>query len=330
MSSMDQADSPEGAATLTDIPGNRVPDGAQVSWVTTPDGVRLRAAVFPASHGKPKGTVCLFQGRSEFIEKYFEVIEDLRRRGFFVATFDWRGQGGSERLLRNRKAGHVGRIGEYDIDLGAFMRDIVLPDCPAPFYGLAHSMGGLILLRNAIMRGIWFERMMCIAPLVGLPEGKIPWRPAIGLSRLMRRIGLGWIKLPQFVYERVFNPLRSFPGNPLSSDAGRFSRMVEILDADPSLEIGAPTFGWIASVGDGMEEIATDRFHKNLQIPVLNIAAGRDRFVSTPAIEALGKRMRIGGSIVLDGSRHEIMMEEDRIRDRFWAAFDSFIPGTRE
>ena len=136
--------------------------------------------------------------------------------------------------------------------------------------------------------------------------------------------------LPRFIYDRMYNPVRAFPGNPLTSDASRFSRMVEILAADPSLAIGPPTFGWIASVGDAIEEIASERFHKNLQIPVLNIAAGMDKFVSTPAIEQLGKRMRIGGSIVLDGSRHEIMMEEDRIRDRFWAAFDSFIPGTSQ
>ena len=35
------------------------------------------------------------------IEKYFEVVGELRRRGFAVAVLDWRGQGGSSRLLRN-------------------------------------------------------------------------------------------------------------------------------------------------------------------------------------------------------------------------------------
>ena len=227
-------------------------------------------------------------------------------------------------------AGHVRSFADYDTDLETFMRDIVLPDCPAPFYGLAHSMGGLVLLRNATLRGIWFERAVCTAPLVDMPKGGLPWRSVFAVSRWLRRIGLGWIMLPRFIYDRMYNPVRAFPGNPLTSDASRFSRMVEILAADPSLAIGPPTFGWIASVGDAIEEIASERFHKNLQIPVLNIAAGMDKFVSTPAIEQLGKRMRIGGSIVLDGSRHEIMMEEDRIRDRFWAAFDSFIPGTSQ
>lgn len=327
---MDEADSQHDAATLGDIAGNAIPEGAQVSYVTTPDGIRLRAAVWRNTRGKPRGTVCLFQGRSEFIEKYFEVINELRERGFFVATLDWRGQGGSQRLLKNPNVGHVRRFSDYDTDLGAFMRDIVLPDCAAPFFGLAHSMGGLVLLRNATLRGIWFERMVCVAPLIDLPAGKLPWGFTFSLARTMRLLGLGRVKLPTNIYNAFYNPVRAFPANPLTSDVSRFSRMVEILQANPELAIGPPTFSWIAALGDAIDEVASERFHKNLRIPVLNIAAGGDRFVSTPAIEALGKRMRIGGCIVLDGSRHEILMEEDRIRDRFWAAFDSFIPGTQD
>lgn len=296
--------------------------------MTTPDHVRLRSAVWPARVGKPKGTVCVFQGRSEFIEKYFEVVEDLLERGFAVATMDWRGQGGSDRLVKNRYAGHVNSFSEYDVDLGAFVRDVVLPDCPAPFYGLAHSMGGLVVLRNATIKGIWFDRVVCTAPLVEMPNGIVPWGPTFRVARMLRAAGLGKLKIPEFIYETLYNPARAFPGNPLTSDAARFSRMVEIMTANPDLVIGPPTMGWIAAVSEAMDTLAGERFHKSLQIPVLNIAAGIDTFVSTSAIEHLGKRMRIGGTIVLDGSRHEIMMEDTRIRDRFWAAFDSFIPGS--
>ena len=58
----------------------------------TPDGVALRFARWAPPPGR-KGTVCLFPGRAEFIEKYFETVRDLRARGFAVATIDWRGQG---------------------------------------------------------------------------------------------------------------------------------------------------------------------------------------------------------------------------------------------
>src|SRR5438445_13501933 len=84
---------------LVSIPANPVPDGAVTGMLKTPDGVSIRFARWPPPPGR-KGTVCIFNGRTEFIEKYFEVARELHARGFAVATLDWRGQGLSERLLR--------------------------------------------------------------------------------------------------------------------------------------------------------------------------------------------------------------------------------------
>ena len=82
---------------LISIPANPVPDEAATAMLQTPDGVLIRYARWAPPPGR-KGTVCVFQGRAEFIEKYFEVVRDLRARGFAVATFDWRGQGQRCRL----------------------------------------------------------------------------------------------------------------------------------------------------------------------------------------------------------------------------------------
>ncbi len=78
--------------TLVSIPANPVPDDVVTGMLKTRDGVSLRFARWAPPPGR-KGTVCLFQGRAEFIEKYFETVRDLRARGFAVATLDWRGQG---------------------------------------------------------------------------------------------------------------------------------------------------------------------------------------------------------------------------------------------
>ncbi len=94
---------------LIDIPANPVPEGATVGTLRTSDGVVLRFARFDPPAGR-KGTLCVFQGRAEFIEKYFEVVRDARARGFAVAIIDWRGQGLSERALPNARKGHVLRL----------------------------------------------------------------------------------------------------------------------------------------------------------------------------------------------------------------------------
>ena len=52
------------------------------------------------------------------------------------------------------------------------------------------------------------------------------------------------------------------------------------------------------------------------------------RVVSTPAIGAFALRLRAGSHLVIPGARHELLMEQDRYREQFWAAFDAFVPGT--
>lgn len=96
-------------AILHATPGNPIPGTPLVGFFEGHRGVKLRYAVFRSSTAKTKGTIVLVHGRNEAIEKYFETIRDLTERGFWVATYDFRGQGGSERLLKDPRKGHVGR-----------------------------------------------------------------------------------------------------------------------------------------------------------------------------------------------------------------------------
>src|SRR4029079_19339894 len=105
------------------IPANPAPDGAVMSVLKTPDGVSLRTVRWPPPPGR-KGTVCLFQGRAEFIEKYFETVRDLHARGFAVATLDWRGQGLSDRALSDSRKGHIEDFSQYERDLDVFMNEV--------------------------------------------------------------------------------------------------------------------------------------------------------------------------------------------------------------
>ena len=105
---------------LVATPRNPIPPGARVYALNAVDNVSLRMARF-SPPGAPRATVALFQGRAEFIEKYFETIDDLLARGFEVVTLDWRGQGGSERELANPRKGHVDDFAQYQRDLSVFL-----------------------------------------------------------------------------------------------------------------------------------------------------------------------------------------------------------------
>lgn len=308
---------------LTAIASNPVPEGARVGYFTTSDKVRLRYGLWPKGKGAPKGTVCLVQGRTEYIEKYFETIEDFRQRGFAVATFDWRGQGGSDRLIGNRELGYVDRFEDFWTDLRCFHADILLPDCPGPFYLVGHSMGGLASLYAATRDRMMFDRVFLSAPMVGLhgmDESLARWAL---FAETLSFVGLGRVPMARKGDRRPDEAM--FPDNPLTSDMMRYVRMVETIRADDGLYLGAPTFRWLAAAMRAMVDAGKDSFPAQIKIPLLMLAAGHDRIVSTPAIEQLGLRLRTGRHVVIPGGRHELFMENDAIRGQVLAAFDAFI-----
>jgi len=311
--------------TLVSIPSNPVPEGAVNGFIEASDGTKLRFAHWPAGEGRRKGTVCVFPGRAEMIEKYFEIVSELRERGFAVAVLDWRGQGGSARALADPRKGHVGDFAEYQLDLDAFMKQIVLPDCPPPYFALAHSMGAANILRALHEERRWFERVVLCAPMVDLRIKRYRNVSRV-FTRFMSAIGFGSRYIPRGSPVAVTN--RPFAGNPVSSDPVRYERIAAIIEADPSVGLGSPTVSWIAAAFRQIDEFAEPEYPAKLRQPILILGAGDDRLVSTAVAEKFAIRLRAGAIIVIPGSRHEILIERDSIRSQFWAAFDAFVPGS--
>lgn len=289
--------------------------------VTAADGIGLRYAVCP---GLPTGhgTVCIFQGRGDFIERYFETIRNLQSRGYDVAILDWRGQGGSDRRGSDPCRARVRSFREYDRDLTAFMTGVVLPDCRPPFLALAHSTGATVVLRALKSRN-WFERAVLSAPLIDIAPVGLP-RPIVRVAaRFMALAGLGRLYLPG----RPRRPMRAedFPGNPVSSDRRRYLRDCRTLEAAPQLGIGGPTFGWLDAAFGAMAELARASRNTTLCAPVLIVAAGDDRLASSEASRQFARRVPGVAAVTIAGARHEPLMERDDLREQFWAAFDTFV-----
>ena len=309
---------------LISIPANPVPDHVVSGLIKTPDGVSLRFARFAPPAGR-RGTVCIFPGRTEWIEKYFETARDLRNRGFAVAILDWRGQGLSDRALADRYKGYVGSFSEFDTDLETFMSEVVLPDCPPPIFALGHSMGAAVLLR-AVHRGRrWFDRIVLSAPMIG-----IAFVDSMALAgsvvRALRIGGFGSMYVPGR-YTGVLD-LRPFAGNILTTDPVRYARNAATLEAEPDLGLGGPTVTWCDAAFRAMRVLREPSYPARIRQPILIVAAGRDAIVSNAAIEDFATLLRAGSHLVVAGAQHELLMEQDRYRSQFWAAFDAFVPGT--
>jgi lysophospholipase len=310
---------------LVSLAKNPIPSHAVAGYFKGDRGIRLRFARWEPTRTPVRGTVCVFGGRTEFIEKYFEVIADLRRRGFTVATMDWRGQGGSERLLSNPHKGHVRSFSDFDRDLAAFMTQVVLPDCPPPYVALAHSMGGNILLRNASVKSSWFSRMVLSAPMIEIAEKTLGSSQAVAraYAETIAGIGLGSIYVPWGTDEP--SELCPFEDNELTNDRERYERNRALVQAAPQLALGSPTVGWLRAALRSVARLTAPDYPLKIEVPLLLFAAGQDTVVSTTAIEEFGVRLKVGTHVLLPQAKHEILQETPEVRRDFWAAVDAYL-----
>ena len=307
---------------LISAPGNPAPPGGVVEWLTEANGVRLRSARWILPAREARGTVVLAQGRTEFVEKYFEVIRELIARKYSVVTFDWRGQGLSSRQLENKRKGHVGDFSEFDCDLHVVMERVVHVQTVKPYVALAHSMGGNVLLRYLHDNPHEFERAVLTAPMLAVKTTPFPLWFARGVAALWTGTG----NKGAYVFSGAKqDPLKqTFDGNVVTSDQARFERMMACYAADARLALGAPTFGWLEAAFRSMDLVRTDEFAAGIETPVLLIGAAYDRLVDLGADIRLIRRLKRGRYVLLK-AEHEIRMERDDTRTAFWGCFDAFV-----
>ena len=214
---------------------------------------------------------------------------------------------------------------EYENDVEAFMREIVLPDCPPPHYAIAHSMGASVLLRMSYKGQRWFDRMVMSAPMIGLSTKTYP-RFAQPAMKVMRMFGMSSSYIPGG--DATVMAAQSYIGNPVTTDPVRHARTVAILEAQPIAwsrrADGRLGGGGVRRHGSFREQ----RFTSNLRQPMVLVAAGRDQIVSTLATEEFGLRLRTGAHLIVNGAKHELLMEQDRYRSQFWRRSMLFVPGT--
>ncbi len=305
---------------LTSTPDYPAPAGAIEEHIRAADGVRLRTVRWaPAS---PLGTVAVLGGRGEFIEKYFEVAGELLSRRFAVVAMDWRGQGGSDRPLKNARKGHVGDFSQFESDLDALVTGILERKCPRPWIGLSHSMGASVLLGALSAGRCPFERLALTSPMIAV-KGMNHRGGARVLVAALDSLGMGGAFAPGSGGKNPW--LASFEGNVFTSDRGRFASVATLVEACPELTLGGPTIGWTHAAFRHMSRLDRSPFLRTASTPVLIVAAGGDQVTDTSATIRLASRLGAARLVIIDGAKHEILIERDVLRARFWAAFDQFL-----
>lgn len=298
------------------VPGNPEPEGAVEHWIEGRGGLKLRALLCPALGGAPRGSVIICNGRTEFIEKYFEVIRELQARGFAVFTMDWRGQGLSGRELPNPLKGHFATLDDPIGDLFTALR-LYGERLPKPHIVLAHSMGGGIALRALQSNKLQADGAVFCAPMWGIASLK---GFAEDFAKFMHAIGAGHFFAPGV--ETKWKNEKFNKRNALTHDKERHARAMGLVSAEPRLQLAGPTLSWVAAAVEAFDAFQQPNALKHLRLPVMVISAGEESIVDNRSHEVVAPLLPNARRIVIAGARHEIMMEQDNLRAQFWAAFD--------
>jgi lysophospholipase len=299
-----------------------VPEGAAAEWFTGAGGARLRAALFPAA-GPPRGSVVVSPGRTEPIEKYFEVAGALAARGFVALIHDWRGQGLADRLLPDPLLGHATGYADFLADYAALLTGFEAR-LPRPWIALGHSMGGCLTLLALAEGERRFAAAILSAPMLGVRIGAAP-RPAVrALASALTVFGRGGRPVPGPA--AVSTP---FETNIVTHDPIRYARAVGLVEACPDLALGLPTWGWLDFAFVATSRLARGPGAARIDIPVTVVAAGDDRLVDNTALEAVTARLPRGRYVEIPGAYHEILQETDDVQVVFWREFDALAAGLR-
>ena len=288
------------------------PAGGRAVWLTASDGARIRAGLWAEGE---KGTVLLFPGRTEYIEKYGRAAADLRARGYATLAIDWRGQGLAQRAYDDRLIGHVGDFAEFQRDVDALLALAEREGLPKPYYLLCHSMGGCIGLR-ALMRGLPFRAAAFSAPMWGISMAAWMRPLAHILGHLAGPFGQAHRYAPGTGGE-TYVITSPFQGNVLTTDPEMWNYMSRQVAAHPDLALGGPSLGWLHAALRECGALAAMPAPKTPAVTALGTA---EKVVDVAPIHLRMAGWSNGRLDLYPGAEHEVPMETPDHRARF---FDS-------
>jgi lysophospholipase len=160
--------------------------------------------------------------------------------------------------------------------------------------------------------------------MLGLNTGGRPAGGARALAWLMSRSRFKG----DYVLGDAGDPFaHSFPKDALTHDAARYARHQAQIRANPEIALGGITWGWTDFAFSACAFLRRTRGVEAISIPVTIVGAGDDSRVLAADEKSIAGRIPKGRYVEIEGAFHEILIETDDVRARFWAAFDETVAG---
>jgi lysophospholipase len=294
------------------------PHAANTNYKATTDGIRVRTSFWAAND--PVGTVFVFPGRADYIEKYGGLANFCLSNNLNVIAIDWRGQGLSERLLDDKNIGHIEDFKNYQNDVEVIIKEAKDASLVKPWIIFAHSMGGLIGLRTLHDNPV-FEKVVFTSPMWGIQMPPILKSGASIIMSLISLIGKMETYAPTTSPEtRILNEEYEF--NKLTSDIRNFKLLRQQLIQHPNLQIGGPSSAWVSAALDEIEfQIGTEP----PITPALCFLGEKEEIIDNLAVREFCKNWDSCDLISIPDAKHDLLMEKKMILHSLFEKLEKFI-----
>lgn len=289
------------------------------SYFISHDGRRIRYALQKNSDGKR--AVIVVSGRTEFLEKYLELCWDFRNTGLSLCLYDHYGQGKSGRLLDDPQKGHIEDFSTYLDDLHLLTTTQIAGRFSPPYFLLTHSMGSTIGTQFGVKYPELVHGMILVSPMFQINTGRfLPSYVVETISSVACFFGGKSSYVPG---GGPFKPDLPFENNVLTSDQRRFVLNQAMMRNGPGIALGSPTFGWLKQAYLAMRH--SRYIGPQLKCPLLLLQGLNDIVVGLPEMKKFCSATENCQMISYPEARHELLMEQDVIRNQVLSDIFEFI-----
>ncbi len=263
-------------------------------------------------------------GRASFIEKNERLAQYFSSLGFKVIVIDWRGHGGSDRLVENRQKVHIDDYKAYLEDLHKTIETYHVKG--QKIYLLGSSMGGHIVLRflqEPLSTQYPIHAALLLSPMFGIKTNPFPQLIARGLA--WSAFKLGYQDRYCFGYGD-FDPSRdTFERNRNTHDQENFERQKKITQNHPDFITAGPTYGWLYATFQSLDLLNDPKRLQSISVPIFIATAGEDQSVDKTYDSTVATNLKHSTHRVYDGAWHNIFNETENIRQKLLQDIELFL-----
>jgi lysophospholipase len=319
--------SPEYQAQVDEFFIPPMPDGWEFDKFVTRDFVKLRFGKGPVNPDA-KATLIVMPGFTGLLEQYGEQLTHWQEQGYNVAGIDIRGQGGSERPLKeNPEKSWVKDFSIYSDDIAELLNE-EFSGRDEPIILIGQSFGAHVAYRTVAEHDVDVDGLLLTVPAFKPNTGEFSY----GAAKMMYRLSK-ILNKSKFYAPGATNWKPDVPDMTQKIACSAEPKRVYIRDAvytnNPELRMGTATYQWFGQTMISGEKMVKPEWTSRINIPVVMMLADRDQIVINEPPKEACAAIDNCEIVIIEDSGHCVMQEVDRIVENVYDNVDNLVAEIR-